>query len=609
MVALVWAVAVLAPDLLTAGRLSGGRPALSTYLLAAAGSLSLWLGCIAWLGALRARRPRLASAVLALGAVVAPLAVVCTLRYRQALHVDPLPSTVAFFLRNPGYGLALAREGATRGDCAGLLLGPLLVGGLLWALSRPARPGPDRPRAALLGVALGSLALLLGERGPADLVGLRSLLGGIPLAVVLPWRSWVTPTDRVALAPAVPAAAPDIVLIVHESLSARRWAPWDPRAPVTALDAFLRAHGDHAAWLPLAAPPAPSTAVSLPSLLTGLEPDASAHDLSRAPLLWQEAAALGYQTALLSPQDYDWAGFPRFFLGREAPQVHRVATDFPGAPRVNDHGVEDRRVVAAAAELLASGRRPQLLVLQLNATHGPCYAPGFDNTGLAHGDMDGRGGPGPRCAAAIAYVAELTAELLRQLERLGRLEQTLVIGTADHGESFDPSRPTRLESFYEDTLNVPLWLHLPRAFAHEHPGALAALRGNAALRASNLDIYPTVLDLWGRWPTSGDRPRLGGESLLRPLPRDRELLLLNSNELHYWSRQGFALYQGPWKWSATDGDALRLYDLSRDPEERENLAAAAPPHARALLRRAACRSTRVRRVLWKLGEQVRGCGD
>jgi membrane-anchored protein YejM (alkaline phosphatase superfamily) len=226
-----------------------------------------------------------------------------------------------------------------------------------------------------------------------------------------------------------PAAAqrPNIVIVVQESLGAWQWSPWNGKPGSSPkVEQLLVDDADLARWFPDATTAAGATAVSLPTILTGLNPDSPGEDFTRAPLLWQEARALGYATALYSAEDYDWMNFRAFFLGTEGPDVAKVASDF-GA-RVNDNGVDDM-VTAGEAESFMDRvplGQPFLVIVQLNATHRPCWAPGMSAEAVARDQQQAR------CAQAAQYVDAATVHMVEHLRRAGRLEQTLVVGGADH---------------------------------------------------------------------------------------------------------------------------------------------------------------------------------
>jgi arylsulfatase A-like enzyme len=597
----MWAIGVLLPDL--AARGWPAFPGSLVYAAAALASLLLWTATVEALARLRARRPRLALSGVLLVSLFLPLWVAAAARYYATLHGELPPSAVAFFLRNPRYGWTLALETTTRWHRVLLPLGFVALAVTLERLTaRPverAAPWLRRTRRVAVVVVVLLLAMPKAARS-ADLEGMRSTLGGVGL--------WITTAPRLERPRRVrpspfPAAAqrPNIVIVVQESLGAWQWSPWNGHPGSSPrIEQLLADDADLAHWFPDATTAAGATAVSLPSILTGLDPDSPAEDFTRAPLLWQEARALGYETALFSAEDYDWMNFRSFFLGAEGPDVARVASDL-GA-RVNDNGVDDL-LTAEQAEQFIDGvevGRPFLLIVQLNATHRPCWAPGMSPDAVDRDRQE------ERCAQAARYVDAATAHLIDHLRRAGRLENTLVIGTADHGETFRDDRPPRLESYYEDVTRVPLFVRLPLSYSFLNPGALARLRANTRARVSNIDLYPTILDVWGRWPLpASERPQLRGSSLLRPIDRDRTLVVVNTGEIHNfnWSNEGFALYHGDWKWLC-DEEGCRLFELARDPGERTDVRRLAPPDELERFQAEVRSRANLRRILSKVAPEM-----
>src|SRR5512145_1295148 len=101
------------------------------------------------------------------------------------------------------------------------------------------------------------------------------------------------------------------------------WKPWttNPEASPLLAD-FLADHSGCGVWFPETVAVSSSTHVSVPSILTGLNADAPKADYLTAPVLWQEAGALGYTTALLSTQSFNEERFPQFFLQVDLPNYH-----------------------------------------------------------------------------------------------------------------------------------------------------------------------------------------------------------------------------------------------------------------------------------------------
>jgi len=107
-----------------------------------------------------------------------------------------------------------------------------------------------------------------------------------------------------------------------------------------------------------------------------------------------------------------------------------------------------------------------------------------------------------RYQAEIANVDRELGRLLADLERRGRLDRTLIVVTADHGEGlYDPHGERTHGIFvYRDTTDIPLLFHAPGAIA----GGVRRSR-----IVGQVDIAPTILDLLGR--PEGDE--MQGESL------------------------------------------------------------------------------------------------
>ena len=572
-VGVAWAAGMVAPAI-ALGHRPHDAPHAAAWLLGCAASLLLWLAVVDTLARVRGRSVAAAWVYATLVALFLPAWVVAANGYFARMHGCLPPSAVWFACRNPRYAYVLAVEATTPLERGLLVAAPLAVLALLRLATRrpppPARPWLAAARAVAVATAL-LFVIVPGAARTPDLEGLRATVGGVAMFVAQT-RPALGRRAR-AHCSSLPAAVerPNIVLLVQESLGAAAWAPWNGKpASSPRIVTLLEDDSAQAVWFPDAVTAAGATAVSLPTILTGLPPDAPGDDFRRAPLLWQEARALGYRTALVSSQSYDWLGFREFFLGADAPDVAKTAAELAG-PRVNDNGVDDARAVDEANRFIDTTPRdrPFLVVVQLDATHVPCWAPEAASEPLLQG----------RCGLAARYVDEVALRVVDHLRARGRLEDTLVIGTSDHGETFRDDRPPRLESYYEDVTRVPLWLRLPASYLAHHREARARLAEAAQRRVSNLDLYATILDVWGRWPPAPDaRPRLGGSSLLAPIDGERTLVVASTCDIHNfrWSNEGFALYHGRWKWLCDERRGCRLFDLDTDPAEQHDRRAEAP---------------------------------
>jgi choline-sulfatase len=174
-----------------------------------------------------------------------------------------------------------------------------------------------------------------------------------------------------------------------------------------------------------------------------------------------------------------------------------------------------------------------------------------------------------RVGAASPYDAEVTAadratgRVIDALRAAGVLDDTIVIVTADHGESLgEHNEATHAIFVYDATVRVPLIVR--------HPATLAAGRvydGPVRL----VDVMPTVLgwlgiaggdqtqgvDLGAAWKGSAQPPLLAQytESLLSELG-------FGMAPLHAIRKDGFKWIRAP---------RSELYDLRADPGELKNL--------------------------------------
>ncbi len=185
-----------------------------------------------------------------------------------------------------------------------------------------------------------------------------------------------------------------------------------------------------------------------------------------------------------------------------------------------------------------------------------------------------------RYDTAIRYSTDALGQLLDDLEEAGRLDDALVIVTADHGdEFFEHGGFSHGYTLHEEVIRVPLFVKLP--------GQRGARR--VAQRVSILDIYPTIAEVVGvrvSHPIDGESlvPLIRGRADRQPRP-----LQLVADFLPRLRARGFiegdtkllaieSRYDGP-------GRALRLYDLAADPREHQDLALRQPTRARTLAAR------------------------
>ena len=147
---------------------------------------------------------------------------------------------------------------------------------------------------------------------------------------------------------------------------------------------------------------------------------------------------------------------------------------------------------------------------------------------------------------------------MKALEKAGAMENTLLFIFADHGEAFyqhekNYNHPLCL---YEENVHVPFLLYNKQIFKE---------RAEYAGVSRHVDLLPTILDLLGLPPMKT------AEGISLASPHDQQMSVMHTN----YKDDLTAVRDGPWKYivRTTDGRE-ELYDLSKDPLEKTNVAAA-----------------------------------
>jgi arylsulfatase A-like enzyme len=316
------------------------------------------------------------------------------------------------------------------------------------------------------------------------------------------------------------------------------------------------------------------TKPSMASLWTGVHPSGTgvlrfSHALpERATLPAEILKRAGYRTAGLWRNGWVASnfGFGRGFDLYLRPPPGAEVTRRGGRPLPTDLDL-----TRSAAEFLRTFRdQPFLLYLHFMDVHQYVYD-----------QESARFGTGDAYDNAIHWVDRNVGALVAELERLGLRERTLVVVAADHGEEFDDHRSEgHGRTLYAEVTHTPLIL--------SQPGRLPVGRV-VEERVQNLDLWPTLLDLLGLAPL----PEAQGRSLVALMEgagAESEPTPTFSQIDRVWGRSErdplplVSVTDGDWRLihPVTSPGADRLFDLSRDPREQEDLAAQHPERVAAL---------------------------
>ena len=304
--------------------------------------------------------------------------------------------------------------------------------------------------------------------------------------------------------------------------------------------------------------PAPLTLPAHASILTGLSPNGHGiHNNTRFRL----DAAVPTLATLLKAAGYRTAAFVGAFVLDGRFGLNRgfdVYDDhFARGNTASFHFAERRAadVVKLAGDWILN---PQSSINPQSAIRNPqwfAWVHLFDPHAPYAAPPEYRAGRSPY-DAEVAYTDAMLGQLLARLDAAGALARTLIVVTADHGESLGEHGETTHGLFaYDATLAVPLIVKGPSI-------------GPATIDVpvSHVDLAPTILDLAGIALPS----RIDGTSLARPLPASRALYFeaLDASLTRGWAPLR-GMLQEDWKY--IDLPEPELYDLAHDPREQANL--------------------------------------
>jgi choline-sulfatase len=171
---------------------------------------------------------------------------------------------------------------------------------------------------------------------------------------------------------------------------------------------------------------------------------------------------------------------------------------------------------------------------------------------------DNRRGLEARYDHGVRFVDEELGELIERFRAAGKLDDTLVIVTADHGEGFFEHKSlTHGFEPYDEVARVP--------FIVRPPSQMKMPLGVRKTLVSHVDLAPTLLDLLDLPPLPGASGTSYEPALREGREMDRAVLI--QTEL------SAALRSGTRKLILRSDKRIELYDLAADPGEKRNLAA------------------------------------
>lgn len=370
----------------------------------------------------------------------------------------------------------------------------------------------------------------------------------------------------------------NVLFVVVDTLRAERLGSYGyPRPTSPQLDRLAQTgvrfdlHLSQSSW----------TKASMASMWTGLYPARTGitrfdHVLpEEAKMPAEILRAAGFRTAGIYRNG--WVA-PTFGFGQGFEVYQKSVSSIglaPGVKRENptlsERSTDEAAVKSALEFLRVRGGERWFLYLHLMDLHEYIYDQESARFGSDYSDIYDN---------SILWTDRTIEVLLDSIADLGFLDNTLVILASDHGEAFgERGFEGHAHTVYRETTEVPLLMSLP--FRLDSGIVVGA-------RTSNIDIWPTVLDLLGlEMPGTDGRSRVA-EILAagrgEPLPQDESETAIAHLDRN-WAKPNeeakptVSVAEGTLRYVRMDqeGEIVQhLFDSREDPRELRNRAKKSP---------------------------------
>ena len=266
----------------------------------------------------------------------------------------------------------------------------------------------------------------------------------------------------------------------------------------------------------------------------------------------------------LKAKDYTTSLFSSLILLNTAKFYDQVPFDFKFIPSLideklvnenllNSWGMNEEFVVNKASDWIEQQDEDHPFFLQLltSCTHHPYSSPDDYKGPFSENDDHSR------YKNAIHYTDFIIGQLVDRLERMGKLNNTIIAITGDHGQAFGDIHTTnrlhRSKIYEENIKNFLLLID----FSGNHIMKVSQKVGGIG------DVMPTLLGY------TGDATKMKYSNLLLSDYKQRIQYMHNYVNPYKWG-----LLDGQWKYitEINNADVVELYDLETDPDEQINIA-------------------------------------
>ncbi len=288
-----------------------------------------------------------------------------------------------------------------------------------------------------------------------------------------------------------------VLLLVGESATKTHWGAYGYGRDTTPFLDRLLADGRAVLWQD-AWSLGTWTRIVQPYLMAGHETFDPERDLERLPTLFHYAKCAGHRTAMISSQTLEFNGVARIVADEAVDRYIDGRTIYPEADI--DVGADDMRGLEVLLREMDRDEGPWTMAWVLNGQHHPYrlhYPPEAEIwTPTAESPADPLGLVNAY-DNAVRYGDDVLAALWRGLAERGRLDDTIIVWIADHGERMGEQGWFH-GSVSPFELAIPAFVAWPAGL--DGHAAATRMRSRAAERLYADDVVPTLAGVLGQAP-------------------------------------------------------------------------------------------------------------
>jgi glucan phosphoethanolaminetransferase (alkaline phosphatase superfamily) len=315
-------------------------------------------------------------------------------------------------------------------------------------------------------------------------------------------------------------------VVVNESLSAQYWKEYGSNLnPTPNISNFIEQNRNNTFVFPRAFSNSTITKVSVSYLTAGLNPIQGRYNLGNSPLFYEilKNNLKSYRTGLITTWSYKQANYIDFVSSPYLDYL-KCFENIPGKTVCN-LSADDSLNTVNFDDFLGEVEPGEKFcaLLHYGNTHFPYFSKPRNKVFTMQNRMFAD------YLNAVHNLDDNVSGVLEILRNKRLLDNTVIIFTSDHGESFGEVNKMsgHLGKFSFYTTKIPFWIYVPEPVLARHPEFREKLQANLKNNVCNNDIFPTILSFYGL--QSAPENRLG-TSLLSDIDNGRDIFIFNGTK-------------------------------------------------------------------------------